>query len=273
MTVENNVCRRVGIQFRDRMASFLRQEKGLAVLSNHLVTLWFGVCKLLLITVVMSWNYEAHAMDAEKLMVNEGTTASDLYIERSSMRAQLSAKYVYKISRDYATKNLPNETYQAYPIPVRYASGVNLVFLWGISRAVPGEGRHYISPHWMVAFESSTGEVVIARRVLPSYFGLTVTPGQFIGTRYWKNESAISNRRELEDRLYRLYDELIPYFTKNEQVDVPPAIRNAALEFREIFRRLSQQFLRPYYCAVGRDFYTWVDDAAKSSFPPLCAPS
>ncbi len=273
MTAENAVCRRAGILFHDRMAYLSRQKKGLAVLSNHLVTLWFGVCKLMLITVVMSWNYEAHAMDAGKLMVNEGATASGLHIERSSMRTQLSVESVYKISRDYATKNLPNETYQAYPIPVRYASGVNLVFLWGISRAVPGEGRHYISPHWMVAFESRTGEIVIAKHVLPSYFGLTVTPGQFIGTRYWKNESAISNRRELEDHLYRLYDVLIPYFTKKKQVDAPPAIRNEALEFQEIFGRLSQQFLRPYYCAVGRDFYAWVDDVARSSLPPLCAPS
>ncbi|NOZ51916.1 MAG: hypothetical protein GXP08_02050 [Gammaproteobacteria bacterium] len=203
--------------------------------------------------------------------MDQGATSSILHMEQPpTLRSHLSVKAVYKIAREYAIKNLPNETYQAYPIPVHNSGGINLVFLWGVSRAVPGEGRHYISPHWMVTFEFGTGEFVLGKRVSPADFGQSVTPGQFIGTRDWKMDLSIKNRGKLERRLYELYDILLPEFAKGKSVEVSLVIRNTAIEFKKILDRLSQKFLRPYYCEVGHDFYVWMDDVAKSVLPAFC---
>ncbi|MCU7879022.1 MAG: hypothetical protein KZQ84_19940 [Candidatus Thiodiazotropha sp. (ex Lucinoma borealis)] len=186
------------------MSSLQQLEVACNAIRSQVEKFWIGVFTFLLIAVIIFWNHKTQAAEVNEELLNESTRPHTLCMERISTRCpHLGVKSIYDLARKYATKNLPNETYQLYPIPVRYSDGLNLVFLWGISRAVPGEGRHYIPPHWMVKFESITGSLVMEMQVSPADFNQTVAPGQFIGSHYWKKDGYINNRSSQEGRLYK----------------------------------------------------------------------
>ncbi len=111
------------------------------------------------------------------------------------------------------------------------------------------------------------------KQVFPADFNQPVTPGQFIGTHYWKKDGYIKNRIELENRIYELLDRLLPYFSEENNFESSATIQSAALELKSIYNIISKQFMRPYYCAVGHEFSMWIDDHANVELPPFCPSS
>jgi hypothetical protein len=63
-------------------------------------------------------------------------------------------------------------------------------------------------------------------------------------------------------RLFELYDFLAAAFVAGED---PRRHARRAVEFRDVFFRLSEKPLAPYYRAVGRIFFEWVDRGASTA--------
>ncbi|MES9814409.1 MAG: hypothetical protein ABW161_10640 [Candidatus Thiodiazotropha sp.] len=267
--MENSV-----ISFSVMMSSLRHHKIARMALLSRVGKLWVGIIIFLIIAINIIWNHKTQAAEVNAELLNESTRPHTIYMEKlSTGSSRLGIKNIFELAREYATKNLPNETYQLYPIPIRHSGSINLVFLWGISRAVPGEGRHYIPPHWMVKFDSNTGDLIMEKQVFPADFNQPVTPGQFIGTHYWKKDGYIKNRIELENRIYELLDRLLPYFSEENNFESSATIQSAALELKSIYNIISKQFMRPYYCAVGHEFSMWIDDHANVELPPFCPSS
>jgi hypothetical protein len=214
---------------------------------------------LILIFSTISFHQKAHAVEPHEVLISKKAVS------------YVSAKTIDVSAKEYSTHQLDNETYRLYPIPVRSLEDVNLAFLWGVSRATPGEGRHFLPPHWMVEFNTRNGALAVERSITPSDLEQTAEPGQFIGSRHWKEEEHLSNRRhDLENQFFKLLDKLIPYFSNNAVAQSTPMISRTTLEMKKTFILISKDFMRPYYCAIGYEFFNWIDAHAHSDTPPIC---
>jgi hypothetical protein len=58
------------------------------------------------------------------------------------------------------------------------------------------------------------------------------------------------------DRIYELYDILLPaYFYQKENV----LLKTTALEYIQLFNKISEPLLMPYYKELGKDFFEWLE--------------
>ncbi len=218
---------------------------------------------VVLVSAALSWNCVARVMpeihEPDSPPPNSVRSASESAPLAEDAKAFKKFKLLMGRAKEHTVRTLPNETFQSYPIPVIGPTGMQVGFFWGTSRAVPGQGRHYVVPSWIAALDPLTGAVVDARRVLAVEFNQAAA-GDFIGIH--KQTMSVEQHQSLESRLYELYDLLSPVFAARNTVDTPE-LRDAAAEFQQVFGQLTDDFLHPYYRAMGREFFDWLDSAAE----------
>lgn len=76
-------------------------------------------------------------------------------------------------------------------------------------------------------------------------------------------------RAPMRERIHDAVDVLLPFFADGAQA-LPPEAAKAAREFRDMFPELCEPGLLPYYKAVAKDFFAWVETVApkeKMVFP------
>jgi len=105
---------------------------------------------------------------------------------------------------------------------------------------------------------ADTGRLEEMKSVTPKDFGQnnaeTQVIGKYVISEGMKPEEFIVQR----DRLYHLYDVLMPVYVAGRP-KVSEECKQAAVEFKNLFFRLTEPPLRPYYLSEGKDFLTWVD--------------
>ena len=67
----------------------------------------------------------------------------------------------------------------------------------------------------------------------------------------------------MEKRLYVLYDILYKTWAVNPSVSNDEKLKSEAREFLNIFDQISEQPLRLYYNALGRDWFEWLRKLAE----------
>lgn len=150
---------------------------------------------------------------------------------------------------------------QSFPIPILRASGLNIVFLYCRPFFRPPQPAKLFPPEYMLTMNAQ-GEFVELRPVSPKEFGQSHKPDEFIGS-YAMPEGMTSEQcLQKMDRLYHLYDVLLPAFY-SRQLKAGQEVRAAAREFTELFRMLGEQPLEPYYHFIGKDFFNWIDQVSK----------
>jgi hypothetical protein len=171
---------------------------------------------------------------------------------------------LFEAARAKVHLTLSNETYQSYPIllpPERGSGSPRVAFLYGVLRSVKGEGRYFVVPQVLAILDAASGEVKERRNVVPRDLGVPQEPGTFAGLHVLAKGMTPDEYTERRKRLFELYDELAGAFLRNEE---PHRYARQGLEFRTLFFELSETPLAPYYRAVGRDFFGWIDHAIRA---------
>jgi hypothetical protein len=137
---------------------------------------------------------------------------------------------------------LPFDTRQSYPIPARKpGGGLSAVFVYAPhGRLNPVEGLHLLAPTFVAHVDAATGKLERVRRItlLAGH-----APGQDIGAHTMPKGLTYDTFMPLEAQLFQDYDAVLPSF---------------AADLTQLFWRLSEAPLSPYYEALGGDFFAWL---------------
>jgi hypothetical protein len=163
-------------------------------------------------------------------------------------------------ARRYPAHALPLETRQSYPIPVLRPEGLWVEFLFCTQRARPGS-LQLLAPDYLADINAATGEFEPLKKVTPRNFGQSDPEGEFIGEHRLSPGTTYEESLAQEQRLYHDYDVLLPAFAAG-LLRVTPEVKTAAADFKELFARLAERPLLPYYKVVGKDFFAWLDRIA-----------
>jgi hypothetical protein len=126
------------------------------------------------------------------------------------------------------------------------------------------EGLHLLAPTHLAFLQAETGKFVSIRHVTPKELGQPHSPGEDIGVHRMPVGLNVETFYIEQDRLFRAYDVLLPAFAAGAG-DFPPQIRQAAAEFRRLFPWLAEACLMPYYHAVGKEYFPWVNRIPESA--------
>lgn len=153
------------------------------------------------------------------------------------------------------------EMYHSYPIPVRTSRGVELAFLLGGQNANPRVGLSYGVPTRLAYFDLGSGAEQEVRTVTPAEFGQSMPTNGSLGLLPPLTVEQATDLPRVKQQLYAAYDRLLPAFAARRN-ELTVSERNAARTAREILPRLEEVPLKPYYAAVGREFFGWIASVA-----------
>jgi hypothetical protein len=149
---------------------------------------------------------------------------------------------------------------QSFPIPVLLPGRLNIVLLYCRPVFRPPHPEKLFPPEYLLTLHA-TGEFVELRPVTPREFGQSHKPEEIIGAYALPAGMTSDQVLQATDRLYRLYDLLLPGFYARP-MSAGQEIIKAAKEFKELFRLLSEAPLQPYYRFLGKDFFNWIDQVS-----------
>jgi hypothetical protein len=154
---------------------------------------------------------------------------------------------------------LPDETHRSLPVPSGPAGKATIAFLF--CPEAYGEDMKLLltTPEYVAYLAVDDGHVLRMQAVTPADFGLRHAPGQVIGG--WGVEAIEGTPEQIGEmwqRLLSLYEVILPAFVRSNGA-VTNEVRQAAREFRTLFMRIAEQPLIPYYRALGKAFFAWLD--------------
>ena len=151
---------------------------------------------------------------------------------------------------------------QSLPIPAFRNGNLLIAFLYCPALALPKQPVKMGPPQYVVFLQPHTGAVVELKAVAPSDFGQYDKPSDMIGTFGLPEKMTADDFTVKQDRLYGLYDILLPEFALRK-TKADPRVKAAAREFNALFPLLSEPPLKPYYRSLGIEYFNWVDEIAR----------
>jgi len=151
--------------------------------------------------------------------------------------------------------------YTSYPVPAFHQGKVRIVYMVGpylYKFGHPNKAQIW-PPNKIVWFDPVSGKPVDEEAVTPDYFGQTDSadkPLQING--FIPSGMTVEMFDSLKDRLFVLYDALFEAWVANPSTSGHDKLRDKAREALEIFNQISEKSLRPYYEALGRDWFGWL---------------
>lgn len=169
-----------------------------------------------------------------------------------------SIESLIEVATSNMNAKLPEESHQSYPLPVRTAKGLRIVFIYCPSVLRPAEGLWLIAPTHLVNLDARSGELVTMESITPAYFGINDKEGKVLGRYNMLPEKRTPEEFfDMRGRLYRDFDGLIEPFSRGKTT-VPKEIQAMATEFKNLFSKVSEEPLLIYYEAIGKEFFEWL---------------
>jgi hypothetical protein len=165
------------------------------------------------------------------------------------------------LAQAYVGGKLPTETHQSFPIPTSAHGGTKLAFLYSISNVRPMVGLYLLPPSHIAYWDPTSGEPLGLQTISPKELGINDDPHKTLGKYDMLRGKTPEQVHEMRARLFKAYDELLPYFADPSKT-ISNETKRAADDFKKIFPEVTEQPLLPYYHAVGKDFFTWLDGIA-----------
>jgi len=151
---------------------------------------------------------------------------------------------------------------QSFPVPAFRSGRLHVLFLYCRPFFRPPHPAQLFPPEYLLTL-SATGEFIELRPVTPREFGQSHKPEEIIGAYALPAGMTSDQVLQATDRLYRLYDLLLPGFYARP-MSAEQEIIKSAKEFKELFRLLSEAPLQPYYRFLGKDFFNWIDQVSRT---------
>lgn len=160
-----------------------------------------------------------------------------------------------------AARCLPTETRLTLPTPVGPIGRARMGIL-----AVPeafGTDRklRFATPAYLIYLAPEDGQLLQMKAVEPSDFGQPHQPGEIIGG--WGVDELPNTPDEITQMwrdLIAALDVLIPVYLENRRLN--DEVRQAAKRYLYLFDIVGEKALRPYYRALGKDFFAWLKQIA-----------
>lgn len=148
---------------------------------------------------------------------------------------------------------------ESWPVPTRNGGTMRLQIM--VCNVLPeyGYGILYWPPKALVLIDPYAGKVESAKDVTAADFGQTV------GTREPLDYDKAGPDRDQYTRdveaLYTALDILLPAYAEGV-TEVQPNLKEAATTFKRVFAKVAEEVLMPYYHAIGKDWFAWIDRMA-----------
>lgn len=173
----------------------------------------------------------------------------------------LSYSDLMRLGRLHVMDRVPEQSRQSLPIPVRINGALRVAFFYAPSQVLPGVNR-LAPPNFVAWFDPVTGALLTSQKVTPQDFGHLREATDFIGEYRLPKEMTVNQYLVARERLFDLYANLVPTWmtgTQHRTVDQ----QLLAQEFLRSFDSISEPPLIPYYHALGKEFFDWVQVIAK----------
>jgi hypothetical protein len=189
------------------------------------------------------------------LNASPGTTSGQLSKNGTSM----SALSFTKLRRKMQAPPISGST-SSFIVPGRKGDRIlATVFLTSLPAPDLALQRSKVGTPFLVqTFDASTGELLRSKEVAAGDFG-ALPINKELG---FEKLDERSDSDQLEARLYLAYDVLAPAYARGDtKLDAAGLI--AATTCRQVFPKYAGPLLLPYYEYLARDFFAWLDKAAK----------
>jgi hypothetical protein len=152
---------------------------------------------------------------------------------------------------------------QSLPVPVLHQGQVQIAFMLCPQVLKLGPVR-IRPPSKIIWLNPVSGNLIALTKVSPDDFSQTDFADRELPKWKFDSDLTIDAFNNLKKRLFELYDILFPAWAddaltpqRRENLKAP------AREFLKIFNQVSEPPLRPYYAALGRDWFGWLRELAK----------
>lgn len=152
-----------------------------------------------------------------------------------------------------------DEDRQSFPIPVIQHGEPWIIYLFSPSLARPKAPTKMSPPTYTIQLNASTGKLKKLLTVTPRDFNQKHETGEMIGELAMPAGLSFEDFTRKRDRLYELYDELLPVYFANCKIE-DSTLHASAKEFKQLFDLLSESPLWPYYRSVGGNFFDWISE-------------
>lgn len=148
---------------------------------------------------------------------------------------------------------------ESWPVPTRAGGTMRLQVMICVVLPEYGYGLLYSPPKALVFIDPYAGKVESAKDVTPADFGQSVAPGTALD--YDKADPDRDQYARDVEALYTALDILLSAYAEGVN-EAQPNLKEAATTFKRVFAKVAEEVLMPYYHAIGKDWFAWLDRMA-----------
>ena len=157
----------------------------------------------------------------------------------------------------YGRGALPGVNRTLLPLPVPGVEGVRTAILFTTTEPLADTAALRIKTPSFVAYaRGDTGDFLDLAAITPRALGIAQDPDHWLGDFVEPVDLGDKRARYLD-----LYDATASAFAAGRGAETPAAKR-AATDLRALFAELAEPPLAPYYRALGKRFFAWLDRTA-----------
>lgn len=150
----------------------------------------------------------------------------------------------------------------SYPIPVYYKKQIQISYMVCRYR-FSAQGAWIWPPDMVEWFDPVSGLRTAKAAVSPADFGQTDSVDKKMERDIALPSNMADRLDDLRERLFELYDILFEAWANKYSTTSHDKLQSAAREFLKIFDQISEKPLRPYYNALGREWFGWLRELAQ----------
>jgi hypothetical protein len=159
-------------------------------------------------------------------------------------------------------RSLVDETHFTIPMPVGPPKSRRIGVLACPETLVPDRKLRFLAPDYVIYLSADDGQFLQMKAVEPSDFGQSHQPGELIGG--WGVDQLPNTPDEISQMWkdwIATIDRLLPVYLFERRPTAED--RQTAREFFRLFDIISEVALRPYYRALAKEFFAWLEQIAK----------
>jgi len=170
----------------------------------------------------------------------------------------MPTEHLNKLARMRSSGAVPEQYRQSLPVPILRDGSTWLAFFYCPSMFLPGKPVQLKAPRFRLTLDPRTGSLVELKAVTAREFGIRDTGDHFIGTFGLPQGMTAADYMAKLARFCTLLDQLLPLYG-GPAPSASPSLKRISNELHHLFLELSEPPLHPYYQALGKDFFTWLD--------------
>jgi hypothetical protein len=155
------------------------------------------------------------------------------------------------------TEMFSEETGYSLPIPVVAEKKLLIARLAFGTRVVPQQGVYVMPPSHKLMADYATGKFIAIEELDVRAAGIKLPPAGEAWMHQGPQFATPQERIAAYERLWELCDLVLPPFAARRAPE--GEAKKAIKEFRELFDKLAEKPIQPYYEVLGKEFVTWLE--------------